>query len=121
MTRTITADGNDGEAAPAQDDRTAAATWFVYLLRCADGTFYSGITTDLARRLAEHNAGPAGARYTRSRRPVSLAWSEPAADRGAASRREHAVRRLARTAKQALADGAPAPVPDGPPTGQAHG
>lgn len=84
------------------------ATWQVYLLRCADGTFYTGITTDLARRLGEHNGGAAGARYTRARRPVVLAWSEPAADRAAASRREYVVRRLPRAAKERLA-GATAP------------
>ncbi len=78
-------------------------TWHVYLLRCADGTFYAGITTDLARRLAEHNAGKAGAKYTRARRPVVLAWSEPAADRAAASRREYQVRKLPRAAKETLA------------------
>lgn len=77
-------------------------TWHVYLLRCADGTLYAGITTDLDRRLAEHNAGKAGAKYTRARRPVALAWHEPAADRAAASRREYAVRRLPRAAKEAL-------------------
>ncbi len=80
--------------------------WFVYLLRCADGSFYTGITTDLARRLREHNHSPRGARYTRARRPVSLAYAEPCADRAAACRREHQLRRLSRAAKQALADGA---------------
>lgn len=77
--------------------------WFVYLLRCADGTFYAGITTDLARRVAEHNSGQAGAKYTRARRPVTLAWSEPAPDRSAAARREYAVRRLPRAEKERLA------------------
>jgi putative endonuclease len=77
-------------------------SWQVYLLRCADGSFYAGITTDLDRRLAEHNSGKAGAKYTRARRPVTLAWSEPAVDRGAASRREHQLRKLSRGAKEAL-------------------
>jgi putative endonuclease len=80
-------------------------SWTVYLLRCADGSLYAGITTDLDRRLAEHNAGKAGARYTRARRPVTLAWSEPAADRAAASRREHEVRTLSRAEKEALSLG----------------
>lgn len=75
--------------------------WFVYLLRCADGSLYAGITTDLDRRLAEHNAGT-GAKYTRARRPVALAWAEPATDRASASRREYAVRRASRAQKQAL-------------------
>ena len=76
--------------------------WHVYLLRCSDGTLYAGITTDLERRVAEHNAGRAGAKYTRGRRPVTLAWSEPVADRAAASRREHAVKRLGRESKEEL-------------------
>ena len=59
----------------------------VYLLRCADGTLYCGWTTDLERRLAAHNAGRAS-RYTRSRLPVELAWSQPQPDRGTAMREE---------------------------------
>ncbi len=77
-------------------------TWHVYLLRCADGSLYAGITTDVTRRLAEHNLGKAGAKYTRSRRPVVLAWSEGAENRSAASRREHALKRLSREAKERL-------------------
>jgi putative endonuclease len=81
----------------------AASAWFVYLLRCADGTLYTGITTDVARRLAEHNGeAGGGARYTRSRRPVTLAYFESAADRAAAARREAAIRRLDRARKLAL-------------------
>ena len=76
--------------------------WHVYLLRCADGSLYAGITTDLERRLAEHNLGKAGAKYTRSRRPVVMAWSEAAEDRGAASRREYALKKLGREAKEEL-------------------
>jgi putative endonuclease len=75
---------------------------FVYLLRCADGTFYTGWTVDLERRLAQHQAGKAS-RYTRSRLPVELAYVESCADRSAALRREHRLRRLDRRAKQALA------------------
>lgn len=80
----------------------ASSSWFVYLLRCADGTLYAGITTDLDRRVVEHNAG-SGARYTRARRPVELIHAEPAADRSAASRREAALKKLPRAAKLALA------------------
>ena len=69
--------------------------WFCYLLRCADGTLYAGITTALERRLAAHNAG-AASKYTRARRPVRLVWTEPCADRSAASRREAAVKALPR-------------------------
>lgn len=83
--------------------KPAAAAWWVYLLRCADGSLYTGITTDLARRLAEHNGeGGGGARYTRSRRPVQLAYAEAAASRAEAARREAAIKRLDRARKLAL-------------------
>jgi putative endonuclease len=75
---------------------------FVYLLRCRDGSLYCGWTDDLERRLATHNAGK-GARYTRSRKPVRLVWSEELVDRSAALKREIAVKRLTRTQKLALA------------------
>ncbi|MFA5862013.1 MAG: GIY-YIG nuclease family protein [Candidatus Thermoplasmatota archaeon] len=76
-------------------------SWTVYLAECADGSLYCGITNDIERRLHAHNAGT-GARYTRSRRPVRLAWSEPASSRGAALKRERAVKSLTRAAKLAL-------------------
>ena len=75
--------------------------WYVYLLRCADGTFYAGSTNDLARRLAAHNSG-SGAKYTRSRRPCTLVYWEEAADKSAALRREAAVKKLSRAQKAAL-------------------
>jgi ADP-ribose pyrophosphatase YjhB (NUDIX family)/predicted GIY-YIG superfamily endonuclease len=77
------------------------STWFLYALCCADGTLYAGVTTDLARRVAEHNAGR-GARYTAGRRPVRLiaAWRFPG--RGAAQRAEARFRRLSRSRKLAL-------------------
>jgi putative endonuclease len=74
---------------------------FVYLLRCRDGSLYCGWTDDLERRVATHNAGK-GARYTRSRGPVTLVWSEEVADRSAALKREIALKRLTRTQKLAL-------------------
>jgi len=81
----------------------AATAWCVYMLRCADGSLYTGITTDLARRVAEHNgAGGAGARYTRSRRPVQLVYAEAAANRAEATRREAAIKQLDRAGKLAL-------------------
>lgn len=73
----------------------------VYLLRCRDGSLYTGITNDLARRLAAHRAGK-GSAYTRSRRPLRLAYRETAPDRGAALRREAAIKRLPRRQKLAL-------------------
>ncbi len=75
---------------------------FVYLLRCRDGSLYCGWTDDLERRVATHNAGK-GARYTRSRGPVRLVWSEEVIDRSAALKRELAIKRLTRAEKLALA------------------
>ena len=76
-------------------------TWHVYVARCGDGTLYTGITTDPVRREAAHNAGR-GASYTRGRRPVRLVHLEAAADRGAALRRELAIKRLPRRLKEQL-------------------
>jgi putative endonuclease len=75
-------------------------TWHVYLLECADGTFYCGIAKDLERRLAEHNGAlPSGARYTRWRRPVRLLASKCCIGRGAALKLERAVKSLPRQEK----------------------
>lgn len=75
--------------------------WVCYLLECADGTLYCGITNDLEKRIAAHNAGD-GAKYTRGRTPVRLAHVEACEDRPAALRRERAVKRLPRADKLAL-------------------
>jgi len=75
--------------------------WHCYLLECADGTLYTGITNDLDRRLAAHNAGKAS-KYTRGRLPVALLYTEPHPDRAAASRREIEIKRLPRAGKLAL-------------------
>jgi putative endonuclease len=83
--------------------RGDADAWAVYMLRCADGTLYTGITTDVARRVAEHNGERGlGARYTRSRRPVTLVYMEPADNRAAAARREAAIKQMDRASKLAL-------------------
>jgi putative endonuclease len=88
--------------------RDSSASWVVYMLRCADGTLYTGITTDVTRRIAEHNGGGgAGARYTRNRRPVTLVYMEPADSRAEAARREAAIKQLDRQHKLALCSGAP--------------
>lgn len=76
-------------------------TWYVYILRCADGTLYTGITTDPERRLAQHNAGT-GAKYTRGRRPVALCYQETLPTKGDALRRELAVKALSREQKLGL-------------------
>jgi putative endonuclease len=78
-----------------------AGGWAVYFLRCEDGTLYTGATCDLERRLRQHSTGR-GARYTRSRLPVSLVYREEARDRGAALRREAALKRLTRAEKLRL-------------------
>jgi putative endonuclease len=75
--------------------------WFVYMLRCGDGTLYTGATNDLERRVATHARGR-GAAYTRARLPVTLVWSEPVEDRSAALRREAALKRLTRAEKLQL-------------------
>lgn len=81
-------------------------SWYVYIVQCADGTLYTGVARDVARRVAEHNEGPRGARYTRSRRPVRLLYSEQVPDRAAACRREAAIKRLPRKRKLALVQAA---------------
>jgi putative endonuclease len=78
--------------------------WVCYLLRCADDTFYCGITNDMEKRLAAHTAGE-GAKYTRGRIPVSVVYRESCADKSAALKREIQVKRLSRSAKQALLQG----------------
>ncbi len=82
--------------------RSKPAPWYVYLLRCADDTLYTGVTTDLERRVFEHNAGKAGAKYTRARRPVTLVYAESATSRVEAARREAALRVLPRGVKETL-------------------
>jgi len=77
--------------------------WFVYIVRCADGTLYTGITRDLARRVSRTITLADGAiRYTRGRRPVALVYAESAPTRSAALRREGAIKRMRRQDKDAL-------------------
>lgn len=76
-------------------------SWFVYILRCADDSLYTGITTDKSRRLTQHNKGIA-AKYTRVRTPVVMVYSEDSPDRSAASKREIAIKKLTRNKKLAL-------------------
>jgi predicted GIY-YIG superfamily endonuclease len=75
--------------------------WWLYLLRCGDGSLYCGVARDVAARLAQHEAGR-GAKYTRGRGPLSLVLSRRCADHGTALRLEHAVKQLARAEKEAL-------------------
>ncbi|MDO6564330.1 GIY-YIG nuclease family protein [Amphritea sp. 1_MG-2023] len=77
--------------------------WYVYIVRCADDTLYTGVTTDTRRRLNEHNLNNRlGAKYTRTRRPVSLVFKEACANRSAACKREVEIKKMSRTAKLKL-------------------
>ena len=76
--------------------------YFVYIVKCSDDTLYTGIATDIQRRLAEHNNSEKGAKYTRVRRPVELVYSEVCEDRSGASKREYAIKKLPRKAKLEL-------------------
>ncbi|MBA3014775.1 MAG: GIY-YIG nuclease family protein [Proteobacteria bacterium] len=71
-----------------------SSRWWVYIVLCGDGTLYTGITTDLSRRLATHNSEKGGARYTRYRQPVKLVYTEPAASRSEAARREWQIKQM---------------------------
>lgn len=75
--------------------------WYVYMLRCGDGSLYTGYTNDIPRRLALHQNGR-GAKYTRSHPPVALVYQEELPDKSAALRRESALKRLTRSQKLAL-------------------
>ena len=81
-----------------------AEVWCVYVLRCADGTLYTGITTDLTRRTQQHNDGTAS-RYTRSRRPVTLVYQESQRKHSSALMREAAIKRLTRKQKLRWSEG----------------
>ncbi|MCK5515694.1 MAG: GIY-YIG nuclease family protein [Desulfobulbaceae bacterium] len=76
--------------------------WYVYIVQCRDNTYYTGITTNLSRRLQEHNSPKQGARYTRPRQPVKLVYHEPAHSRSGAASREYQIRKLTPTKKKAL-------------------
>jgi putative endonuclease len=78
-------------------------SWFVYMLRCADGSLYTGITKDITRRIDEHNNdGKLASAYTRSRRPVTLVYQETCKDRSVASIREAEIKSLSREEKEIL-------------------
>jgi len=81
--------------------RRSGNKWFVYLLRCGDGTLYTGITKDVGRRCEQHNAGTAS-RYTRSRLPVALVYRESQASRSLALKREAAIKAMSRPEKESL-------------------
>ena len=75
--------------------------WYVYILECADTTYYTGITADIERRIAEHAAGT-GAKYTKGRGPLNLIYEEGCADRSSASKREIEIKALSKAQKLVL-------------------
>ena len=80
--------------------------WCVYMVCCSDGTLYTGITNEIDRRIAEHNgAVPGGARYTRSRRPVELAYLENVENRSAAAKQEYRIKKMTVFKKRKLIAG----------------
>ena len=76
--------------------------YYIYVVKCSDKTLYTGTTTDLGRRIEEHNTSDKGAKYTRSRRPVTLVYSEEFENKSDALKREIEVKKLSRTDKLAL-------------------
>ena len=84
----------------AKKRKKKAAAWLLYVLKCRDGTLYTGITTDVLRRVQQHNDGRAS-RFTRSRLPVKLMFSEPCRDRSQALKKEYAMKQLSRKEKKA--------------------
>jgi len=77
-------------------------SYFVYILECSDKSLYTGITTNIEKRISEHNNSDKGAKYTKARRPVKLVYSEPSKDRSSASKREYAIKKLTRVKKLQL-------------------
>ena len=84
----------------------ANTEYSVYIVRCADDTYYTGIAADVARRIAEHESSPRGAKYLKGRGPLTLVYSASIGDRASAARIEYRVKQLSRTEKKALIDGA---------------
>ena len=87
------------------EDRAFRDGHYVYVVECDDSTYYTGYTTDVQRRVAEHNDGT-GAKYTRGRRPVELVHVEAFETQSAAMQREHAIKQLRRSAKETLVQAA---------------
>jgi len=79
-------------------------SYFVYILECSDKSLYTGITTDVKKRLDEHNTSEKGAKYTKARRPVTLRYFEKSENRSSASKREYEIKKLPRTKKLQLVE-----------------
>lgn len=83
-------------------EQNKTSTWWIYFLRCNDNSLYAGVTTDIHRRIEEHNNSKLGAKYTRARRPVSLAYLEQADNKSLACKREYQIRHLTKLKKEQL-------------------
>ena len=101
LTLTVEVEAKSKEVAVLKLMKQLAERWFVYILRCADGSLYTGITNDLERRLEQHNEGTAS-RYTRSRLPVELVYQEQPTTKSKALKRELAIKAMSRKAKESL-------------------
>ena len=86
----------------ATHDDAPSTLYYLYILCCNDGTYYTGITSEIERRVEEHNSSPKGAKYTRSRRPVHLLYHELYHDKPSALKREYEIKNLTRKQKNAL-------------------
>ena len=82
--------------------KNAHSNWFIYIVRCCDGSLYTGIAKDVEKRVEEHNAAKSGAKYTKSRRPVELVYREPVKSRSDATRRELKIKKLNKRQKESL-------------------
>ena len=78
--------------------------YYLYILKCQDNTLYTGITTNINRRIDEHNSSDKGAKYTKARRPVVLVYSKEYKDRSTASKREYEIKKMSRQKKLSLID-----------------
>ncbi len=98
--------GKNGDSSKGQTQKDTARNeslrYFVYIVRCADGTLYTGWTTNLTKRMAAHNWTEKGAKYTKARRPVTLVYAERLANKQEAMRREYQIKQLSRREKLLL-------------------
>ena len=83
-------------------DSLSAMDWTVYIVEAGDGSLYTGITTDVERRIKEHESGGAGAKYLKGRNPLTVVYTEAGHDRSSAAKREAEIKKLSRGQKQAL-------------------
>lgn len=92
----------DNMTTQSMTEHNKTTAWWVYLLRCNDNSLYAGVTTDIQRRVTEHNNSKLGAKYTRARRPVSLAYLEAADNKSSACKREYQIRHFTKVKKEQL-------------------